>query len=239
VDRRAPRERAVSCSERDGPTRRFGVGYGRAMAVSLRPVCRSNVRPVCELRLSEHQRDLVAPAAYTVAESQYRPGAVLRTICLDDEPVGPDGAHAVLGIGWFSAMALDARWEFDPIVLARLPYGDPWRREVRIAEGADGNRYHLWRRAEDVVDGRPALGAEVIRARFALIGHADVRRELATDANPVTRESSLEAKGASSPTLAGEAVAYRHPDRLALGHKLELAAATGCFALRHGHTVEA
>lgn len=58
------------------------------MKVSLRALSRANVRAVCGLRLADDQGHLVAPAAYTVAEGHYEPGAVLRAIYLDDEPVG-------------------------------------------------------------------------------------------------------------------------------------------------------
>lgn len=58
------------------------------MPVSLMPLSRENVRAVCELRLAEDQRHLVAPAAYTVAEGNYEPGALLRAIYHDDTPVG-------------------------------------------------------------------------------------------------------------------------------------------------------
>jgi diamine N-acetyltransferase len=47
-------------------------------AVSLRPVTRENVRALCELRLADEQERLVAPAAFTVAEGHYEPGATLR-----------------------------------------------------------------------------------------------------------------------------------------------------------------
>jgi diamine N-acetyltransferase len=56
--------------------------------VSLRPVSRQNVRAVCELRTTEDQHQLVAPAAFTVAEGHYEPGAVLRAIYLGEVPVG-------------------------------------------------------------------------------------------------------------------------------------------------------
>ncbi|MEU3272789.1 GNAT family N-acetyltransferase [Saccharomonospora sp. NPDC006951] len=58
------------------------------MNVSLRPLSRDNVRAVCELRLAENQRQLVAPAAYTVAEGNYEPDAILLAIHLADQPVG-------------------------------------------------------------------------------------------------------------------------------------------------------
>jgi diamine N-acetyltransferase len=59
-----------------------------AAGVQLRPVSRENVRAVCGLRLGDGQDRLVAPAPYTVAEAHYEPGALLRAIYLDDEPVG-------------------------------------------------------------------------------------------------------------------------------------------------------
>jgi diamine N-acetyltransferase len=58
------------------------------MDVSLREITADNVRAVCELRVAEDQRKLVAPAAYTIAESAYEPGGMLRAIYLGDKPVG-------------------------------------------------------------------------------------------------------------------------------------------------------
>ena len=57
-------------------------------SVSLRPITRETVRAVCELRLADGQERLVAPAAFTVAEGHYEPGALLRAIHLGDRPVG-------------------------------------------------------------------------------------------------------------------------------------------------------
>ena len=58
------------------------------MEVALRSVTRGNVRPLCELRLAPAQNALAAPAAFTIAEGHYEPGALLRAIYADDEPVG-------------------------------------------------------------------------------------------------------------------------------------------------------
>jgi diamine N-acetyltransferase len=58
------------------------------MTVSLREITAENVRAVCELEVAEDQRRLVAPASYTVAESAYEQGGLLRAINLDDAPVG-------------------------------------------------------------------------------------------------------------------------------------------------------
>jgi diamine N-acetyltransferase len=56
--------------------------------VTLRTVTRSNVRAIRELRLADRQHHLVAPAAFTVAEGNYEPNAILRAIYADEEPVG-------------------------------------------------------------------------------------------------------------------------------------------------------
>jgi diamine N-acetyltransferase len=40
------------------------------------------------LKLAEHQRHLVAPVAYTVAEGNYEPGALLRAIYRGERPAG-------------------------------------------------------------------------------------------------------------------------------------------------------
>ncbi len=58
------------------------------MDVSLRPITRANVRAVCDLRLAPGQERLVGPAAFTIAEGHYEPGAVLRAVYRGEEPVG-------------------------------------------------------------------------------------------------------------------------------------------------------
>ena len=59
------------------------------MTVALVPVTRENVRSVCDLAVREDQRGFVAPAAHTIAEAKcYEPGAFLRAIAADGEPVG-------------------------------------------------------------------------------------------------------------------------------------------------------
>jgi diamine N-acetyltransferase len=65
-----------------------GVSYDRAMDVVLESVTRVNVHALCELRLGAGQQGLIAPAAFTIAEGHYEPGALLRAIYADDEPVG-------------------------------------------------------------------------------------------------------------------------------------------------------
>ncbi|MCW3006481.1 MAG: acetyltransferase [Solirubrobacterales bacterium] len=122
------------------------------MEVSLRPVSRSNVRAVCGLRLADDQRQLVAPAAYTVAEGHYEPGALLRAIYVDDEPVGVllvevesgtpylvrfmvDAAHQRRGVGRQAVELLVGELGADGWGVLETSF-------VRVAEGAEG----FWRR---------------------------------------------------------------------------------------------
>lgn len=77
--------------------------------VSLQPVTRQNVRSICELDLAESQRHLVAPAAYTVAEGNYEPGALLRAIYLDERPVGVLLVELESGTPYLVRFMVDAR----------------------------------------------------------------------------------------------------------------------------------
>jgi diamine N-acetyltransferase len=76
--------------------------------VSLRPVSRENVRALCDLELGEGQQHLVAPAAYTIAEGHYEPGALLRAIYLDEEPVGVLLVEIETGTPYLVRFMLDA-----------------------------------------------------------------------------------------------------------------------------------
>jgi len=70
-----------SCAEDD-------QGDGKPDGVEEAVEGQDNVRALCELRLAEGQGRLVAPAAYTVAEGHYEPGALLRAIYSKSDPVG-------------------------------------------------------------------------------------------------------------------------------------------------------
>ena len=76
--------------------------------VSLRAVTRENVRAVCELELADDQHDLVAPAAYTVAECHYEPGAILRAVYLGERPVGVLGVEVETGTPYLVRFMVDA-----------------------------------------------------------------------------------------------------------------------------------
>jgi diamine N-acetyltransferase len=56
--------------------------------VTLRPITRDNVRAICELQLAPGQEDLVAPAAFTIAECHYEPSATVQAIYVGEEPAG-------------------------------------------------------------------------------------------------------------------------------------------------------
>jgi diamine N-acetyltransferase len=79
------------------------------MSVSLRAVSRENVRAVCDLELAAHQSALVAPAAFTVAEGHYEPGALLRAIYVDGEPAGVLLVEVETGTPYLVRFMVDAR----------------------------------------------------------------------------------------------------------------------------------
>src|SRR5215208_7874995 len=81
---------------------------GHAGTVSLEQVTRENVRAVCDLELAVGQEPLVAPAAYTVAEGNYEPGAVLRAICLGGRPVGVLLVELETGMPYLVRFMIDA-----------------------------------------------------------------------------------------------------------------------------------
>jgi diamine N-acetyltransferase len=134
------------------------------MKVSLRSLSRSDVRAVCGLRLADDQRHLVAPAAYTVAEGHYEPGALLRAIYLDDEPVGVllvgvesgtpylvrfmvDAAHQRRGIGRQAVELLVGELRADGWGVLETSF-------VPVEEGAEG----FWRRCGFEDTGRTLHG---------------------------------------------------------------------------------
>jgi len=127
-------------------------------------VSRSNVRAVCGLRLADDQRQLVAPAAYTVAEGHYEPGALLRAIYVDDEPVGVllvyvesgapylvrfmvDAAHQRRGVGQQAVELLVGELGADGWGVLETTF-------VPVAEGAEG----FWRRCGFEDTGRTRHG---------------------------------------------------------------------------------
>ena len=66
------------------------------------------MRAVCELELADDQHDLVAPAAYTVAECHYEPGAILRAVYLGERPVGVLGVEVETGTPYLVRFMVDA-----------------------------------------------------------------------------------------------------------------------------------
>jgi diamine N-acetyltransferase len=56
--------------------------------VSLREVTADTVRAVCRLEVGEHQRELVANNAVSIAQAHFEPKAWFRAVYAGDEPVG-------------------------------------------------------------------------------------------------------------------------------------------------------
>ncbi|MCW3049173.1 MAG: acetyltransferase [Solirubrobacterales bacterium] len=143
------------------------LGYGRGMTVSLRALSRENVRTVCDLRVAEDQRHLVGPAAYTVAEGHYEPDAVLRTIYLDEEPVGVLLVEVESGTPYLVRFMVDAAYQPRGVgrraveLLAEELRRDGWASLeasfVRVDNGARG----FWRRCGFQDTGRTRHGEPV------------------------------------------------------------------------------
>src|SRR5436190_6352607 len=116
---------------------------------------------------------------------------------------------------------------------ARLPNGDPRRRERWIGKGSDPNRCE--RRIRLVEDGRAAVGAEMERALLPLVRDPHVVGVAPAHFHPLVRVPRLHRERAAGLPLAGQAVAHGDPNRFTLDGHAELTAAAGGFAAdRHG-----
>jgi diamine N-acetyltransferase len=137
------------------------------MAVSLRAVSRENVRAVCELRLASGQEHLVAAAAFTVAEVQYEPGALLRAIYHDERPVGVLGVEVETGTPYLVRFMVDAAHQGRGVgrpaveLLTGELRADGWTQLetsfVPVPDGAEG----FWRRCGFADSGRTRHGEPV------------------------------------------------------------------------------
>lgn len=58
------------------------------MDISLRPVTKDNYEAICELKVTEEQKQYVASNLWSLVEAAFNDGYQTRAIYLDDEPVG-------------------------------------------------------------------------------------------------------------------------------------------------------
>jgi diamine N-acetyltransferase len=137
-------------------------------SVSLRPITRANVRAVCDLELGEGQRHLVAPAAYTVAEGNYEPGALLRAIYRGERPVGVLLVEVETGTPYLVRFMVDVREQGAGIgsaavelLLEELRAGGWGELETSHFPGADGPA-EFWRRCGFRPAGRELHGEPVV-----------------------------------------------------------------------------
>ncbi len=107
-----------------------------------------------------------------------------------------------------------------------------WR-EGRLGECADRNGNNIWRCRKRVEDRRAAVGAEMKGSLLALVGSSHVLAVATDDVHSIRCEPCLDPEGASSPTLAGKAVAHGDPDRIALRCQTKLPTATHSIAGSH------
>jgi diamine N-acetyltransferase len=130
-----------------------------ALPVGLAEITRENVRAVCELELAPGQETLVAPAAFTVAEGNYEPGALLRAITLGPVPVGVALVEVETGTPHLVRFMVDAAAQGAGI----------GTRALALLE--DELRAHGWRELE--VSFEPGA-----RGFWARHGYGDHRKEL-------------------------------------------------------------
>jgi diamine N-acetyltransferase len=135
--------------------------------VSLQPITRENVRAVCELELAENQERLVAPAAFTVAEGHYEPGALLRAIYAGGDPAGVLLVETETGAPYLVRFMVDAARQRQGIgrhaveLLVEELRGQGWvtleTSFLPVDDGAEG----FWRRCGFTDTGRTTHGEPV------------------------------------------------------------------------------
>ena len=137
-------------------------------SVVLRPVTRANVRAICDLELADSQRRLVAPAAYTVAEGNYEPGAILRAIHRGERPVGVLLVEVETGTPYLVRFMVDAEHQRAGVgrlavelLVAELRAAGWSVHETSHAPGAGGPG-GFWRRCGFEPTGRELHGEPVL-----------------------------------------------------------------------------
>ena len=189
--------------------------------VSASAGCRTSL-PIARLSRGRLKRrpSRIAPAGVPVRGTRRHATNVLSGLLTGGLLVrvqpGEPSAHPVL----------DGVRHDDPRVHARLVDRPPWRREAGIGEGADRDGDESRRRVELEEDSGAALGAERERSRLAVVRDPRVVRVPALDPHILLDEPRLGAEHASGPALAGETVADRDANRLAVDLEPKLAAAT-------------
>ena len=120
-----------------------------------------------------------------------------------------------------------------PRVVARLHR----RWEGRVGERADHDDDVVGLRRLRVEDRRPAVRAEVedVLLPVGLVRDPRVVAVATDDLHLIVSEAGLHAERASRPALAGDAMAERDPERVAVHLELKLPAVTGGVARGQGH----
>src|SRR5437868_1517193 len=104
----------------------------------------------------------------------------------------------------------------NPWMLAFLPHGEGWRREIGVFEGAERNGDQAVELAVDlVVNVRATSGAEVEGNSVAAVGDLHVSFRPALDRDLLRRPARLDGESAARALLAIEAMADRHADGIA------------------------
>ena len=126
------------------------------------------MRAICDLELADSQRRLVAPAAYTVAEGNYEPGAILRAIYRGERPVGVLLVEVETGTPYLVRFMVDAEHQRAGVgrlavelLVAELRAAGWSVHETSHAPGAGGPG-GFWRRCGFEPTGRELHGEPVL-----------------------------------------------------------------------------
>src|SRR5687768_3667230 len=104
----------------------------------------------------------------------------------------------------------------NPLVLALFPHRESRRGKMRVGERSERDGDLPVELALDrVMDGRAAFGAEMMGDPVAAVGEMGPDFRLAFDRHLPGGPARLGAERAPGPLLAVEAMAHRHPHRLA------------------------
>src|SRR5471032_315106 len=114
-----------------------------------------------------------------------------------------------------------------PGMLARFIDREFRRREIGIGEGSDRDGHDIGNVIQPVIHRRAAMRAEVERDAVPAVGYAHIFGPASFDGDLAAGPARLRAERAAGTLLAGEAMAHRHPHRLALACHAKLAAGTG------------
>lgn len=81
--------------------------------ITLREITRDNYKECCQLTLKKEQQKLVAPNAFSLAQSKYEPENIPLAICHEEEMVGflMYCINADVGAYWINRLMVDEKYQ--------------------------------------------------------------------------------------------------------------------------------